>query len=312
MYNKNNYLIFVIFFLLLSCSKKEVVDITSKKTDVESKNDVILVSKSLLDEYRNVEQKEINPIVENYSPDPGSMCSFITSLYDSLGSYNSDSLWEQKKSAIEALLLLYFNTEKSLYVTNEKELPFITSVSSPDSNIIIYIWDQKVLSYPESFNGIIQYMTSSGRPYAVTIAEMNMLDYKYSNIYLLKNDIYLLHGENYGKGSIDQHVFVTLKINNGILTTYDSFHFNKQLLFSCDGLRPLQYTDSDPHIIDYAYNFDKEPYTITITYFQASNENLEAGKGSAVDENGVENKLELVFNGKEFIGDYSLLRQLIP
>jgi hypothetical protein len=246
--------------------------------------------------------------------EPGSgLCAYVTSLYKDLGSYSSDRLWQEKNHAIETLLLLYFKTEESLRINNEKALPFITSLASPDKRIIFHSWNQKILSLPESFNGIIQYITSTGESDAVTAEGMNMYDFKYTNIYLLKDNVYMLYGEEAGPGAVNLASFIALKFDEDrdSLTVYRTFNHKTKLLFDTTGLWE-EYKFSGPHVIDYSYNFDTEPYTITITYIRFINEDLRNLGYIIAAENTVTGTIEFVFDGNEFIGGYDILEEIRP
>jgi hypothetical protein len=327
MFNRNDYKILPLIFLLVSCSVNK--KITPGRISVESENNGSFsqeLSSPDVDynaytpeERQRIESLEIDSVEppvksenEFSTEKPGSeLCAFATSLYNDLGSFASDRLWQQKTDALEVLLLLYFKTEESLLIDNKKELPFVTSLASPDKKIMLYSWNQKVLAYPESFNGIIQYVTSTGEPGAVTAEWMNMYDHEFTNIYLLKDNVYLLYGENPARDAALAE-FVTLEFDESEdrLTSYNAFNYKTKLLVQVDGLRG-EYRFGGTHVIDYSYNFDKEPYTITITYIQFINEDIKTTYGYIiVAGNSVTKKAEFVFNGEEFIGgDYSIFER---
>jgi hypothetical protein len=320
MSSKNKYKILPVILLLVSCSigrmnvESEGSGSFVQKLSNQDMNDNAYTPEG----QQSIESPEINlpePLVESENQssaeESGSrLRAFVTSLYNDLGSYNSDSLWQEKNDAIEAMLLLYFKTEESLRIKNEKELPFVTSLASPDKKIIFYSWNKKILSLPESFNGIIQYVTSTGEPDVVTAEGMNMSDSKFTNIYSLKDNVYLLYGEDAGRG-VNLASFVALEFDEDRITSYKAFNHKTKLLFDITGLLE-EYKFSGPHVIDYRYNFDKEPYTITITYIQFINEDLRNLGYIIATENTVMKTIEFVFDGNEFIGDYDILEEIRP
>jgi hypothetical protein len=330
MSNRNKYKILPVILLLISCLRDENKTPCRESVEVEGSGSFVqeLSNQDMnnnaytLEGQQSIESPEINPVEhlnENESgfsiEEPRSeLCAFVTNLYNNLGSYESDKLWLEKNRSIEALLLLYFKTEESLHINNEKELDFITSLISPDKKIVLYSWNQKIWSLPESFNGIIQYVASTGEPGAVTVDGMNMSDSKYTNINLLKDNVYLLYGEDAGRSAVNVASFVVLEFDEdeGNLTFYRAFNHKAKLLFDITGLWE-QYKFSGPHVIDYRYNFDKEPYTITITYIQFINEDLRNTMGYIIaTENSITRTIEFVFDGKEFIGDYDILEEIRP
>jgi hypothetical protein len=263
---------------MFSCKKKESIDdviynqpneITEKINDTQyrvnhKQNNSIDIM--LSNSGLNEKQKEIyrNLIRLRYN------------MYQDEDEYDY-STFEEKKEQAKALIITFLKTDINWDEDIAKRIPFINSFCiSEDGYIKIFNLMFETRGTGEYFYHLVQYKIKS----STVMTESDILyDVEYS-IYTLKNNLYLLFGTARSGGETYRYRLHTVQIVNNELSGYLAFKGNHTLLF-----------DSSPRedrseLYDFNFNFDdRENIFMEFEY-----------------HNG--NRIKLIFDGVEFLGDY--------
>jgi hypothetical protein len=236
--------------------------------------------------------------------------------------YNDHSY--QAVFELRDLLLRFFQTDESLSFDFHKyshELSWsIYYISSDDGLISVFSWDTADGYSRSTFDSLLQYKTANGELKTISIPQMlanitkypepdSLLydyeyhDYSFDKIVTLKENVYLLDGGN--RDSIA--MAVELKDNEIIPCDI----FNKKMFFWFRWVMKGDfyfYAGYYPGVIDITINGEKQPFSITLTLLYPkdpkNNHNSDAGWLQADD---FYKRVEtFVFNGTEFVGDYSI------
>jgi hypothetical protein len=296
---KNIILILAFSVLILGCIKNNRMQIYN--------NEFIVKTHVNIENYINYDTQDINIISQNYENNIlnsdenyvfNETCVLITDLYRfvmSWGYCNTDRPNYHRANEVTKLLVNFLKTEKSWSIDIKKELPFIYSVSkSKDDMVRTYSWEYD-RGTAEGFHNIIQYRMKSGVINAVYVTPSyhNYEDFLYSQLGFihgpayeigceLGEQIYLFYTESSRGGSTVYFSFLAVKFTNEIIEPYMVFNGNNKINFSTI----IGYIDIETH-------FNEMPFLIQINFF-------------LIDE-----IIELIFDGYNFIGDYDKFSELI-
>jgi hypothetical protein len=221
------------------------------------------------------------------------------------------------------LFLRFFQTDKSLSVDFDKyarELGWsILYASSDDGLIGVCSWDTANGYSPTTFDSLLQYRSSNGELKTVSIPQMlanitkcpepdSLLhDYEYHDysfygkMVKLKENVYLLDGGN------DWHITMTVEIKDDKIIPCYAFNGEMFFRFSSRVSNDF-YAGYYPGVIGRTINSEKHPFSITLTMLYPKDpknyHNHDAGWLQADDF--YKREETFVFNGTEFVGDYSI------
>jgi hypothetical protein len=239
----------------------------------------------------------------------------LNELYDQLlfvFEYEDSSVWEMENQIIADGLLALFRSEESLSVDVTSMLPFIKCETSKDGLVKVYTWDTRYdagTTGGHDYDSIVQYIPINGTPSAILVG-----NFYCRNIFLLNKNIYLLIASNDRRRGVHCDV-LAFKIFDGALIPYNVFNENNRFVFSYhDAVDPIdsEWYNGSRVIVGYTYNFETEPFAITITYTDII-EYKHQNKNSDIMVNDINcHELQFIYNGDEFEGDYDLLKQLSP
>jgi hypothetical protein len=225
--------------------------------------------------------------------------------------YNQDLPYDVLPE-LRDLYLRFFQTEYSLSYNTEDSI--LSYNASSDGLISVFNWDTAINSLWLTFDSLIQYRASNGKLKTVSIPQwfadntkesVVAFDYEFNKPIKLKEDVYLLHGGNYNKYPVV--IFTAIELKNDVIVPYNAFNGKSFLKFF---IRVYWEYDSImfPGVISRTVNFDEEPFSIELAALYQKDpknyHNIDAGWLQADDF--YKREETFVFNGTEFVGDYSI------
>ena len=208
-------------------------------------------------------------------------------------------------NSIQTQLLSFFNSKASLTTDISKSLPFIHVGISDDNRLKVFSYDTVTGGSLEEVNCILQYIPSTGNPYAISISELlSPNDFGagafYSSIYPLDNNVYLLVGSFNGDGRTRVTKYFTIKVENNRIMSYQAFNGKSLLSEEEDrfareeGNEKFKLFQQLPYVIDIAVNSQsriREPTVNNSTYY------IELRQTGCL----------FYFDGEKYVGDYNRL-----
>jgi hypothetical protein len=218
------------------------------------------------------------------------------------------------------LLLRFFRTNESLSFDSCVYGHLSSYISSDDGLIGVFSWNTADGYSPPTFDSLLQYKTPNGELKTVSIPQMlanitkhqepdsllydyEYYDYSFYKIVTLKENVYLLSGGH------RSHIAMAVELKDNEIIPCDIF--NKKMFFWFRWVMEGDfyfYAGYYPGVIDMTINGEKQPFSITLTMLYPkdpkNNHNSDAGWLQADD---FYKRVEtFVFNGTEFVGDYSI------
>jgi hypothetical protein len=216
------------------------------------------------------------------------------------------------------LLLRFFQTDESLSFDSCVYGHFSRYISSDDGLIGVFSWNTADGYSPITFDSLLQYRTSNGELKTISIPQMlatitkhpepdswihdyEYHDYSFDKIVRLKENVYLLSGGN------RYYITMVFELKDNEIIPY--YPFNGKMFFEFPWRVSNDfYAGYYPDIIGITINGEKQPFSITLTMLYPkdakNNHNSDAGWLQADD---FYKRVEtFVFNGTEFVGDYSI------
>jgi hypothetical protein len=225
----------------------------------------------------------------------GRLIDRINNLYDSIEDTEN---WEQQTNTLADLLLLFFQDTESLNYDIETIFPFIRPVSSENSVVTMYSWFKKNGGTASFFDAILQCKLNG----KLLVKPMRH-NVEYYEVFPLKDNTYLFHGStDTGFYSVWDD-FTVVEVNDNHILPYDAFYSTDSLSFSCLVASPFEDIDYLPRIIDVSYDFANVPFTIKLTYAKPKKP---VDKTKEIENTILVKEFGFIFNGREFVGDYSL------
>jgi hypothetical protein len=229
----------------------------------------------------------------------------------------------QELGKLQYIYVRYFETEESLsYAPRDSTEHDVTSKDGKIRAFSWYTWNGGTASDDDS---LLQYRMSNGKLKAVPLDTIiaqpenqkpkysdseyeyyENLDWKISSIKSLKENVYLLHGYSGQGGSFG---FITIELKNDVIYPYCAF--NGEMILRLNLPYKEAYNRINPDYLPYLVNYNIKPddpqYTIELLYV------TEVKDGWLINDHRVDrNNIitvtnPIVFNGKEFVGDYELI-----
>ncbi|GHV58378.1 hypothetical protein AGMMS49579_25770 [Spirochaetia bacterium] len=227
--------------------------------------------------------------------------------YDIMGEYEFERLQDEqyrlRYNAIVEAYLSFFKLPESLSIDFSKEISNIRLErgTSDDGLLNVYNW----ISNRESnwhCDSLIQYTTESGNLNTILSREITQneeLDIiGFGGIENLAKDIYLLSGHARAAPWVYIRGYITIKLENDTLKPY--FAFNNEMSLCFYEYHPNGWKGFEQNRPFFDINWDNnsgnDSSTIRIPY----------GKS----ETNIDGILDFVFNGKEFLGDYTKFNEI--
>lgn len=312
------YIFFV--FLFISCLDN------NKKTESNEKIPIVetYTQVDILTEKAQIAGLE-NYIVEKHEDIDSNIVQIEDLYYLLRASWFDDSIildYAIATNELEKYMLEYFSVNELTFSTKLLDMIFTGYAASKDGLIRVFSWSTASSREPFCFDSLIQYRKPDGS-FKVTlipkmisdemyddsnITKLSYVNYpaelqmEYTNVFFIKPNVYLIYGSSTEKIS-----FVSIEIKESQVVPYRAFKGKIRLAY--DFYLPGKFHAVGlPAIIETRPNFGVEPFYIEFTYASAidpkNNGNYDAG---ILNEDEVKmRKEQFIFNGTEFVGDYSI------
>jgi hypothetical protein len=230
--------------------------------------------------------------------------------------YNEHSY--QPVFELRDLLLRFFQTDESLSFDSSVYGHFSRYISSDDGLIGVFSWNTANGTSPLTFDSLLQYRTSNRELKTISIPQMlanitkypepdyfirdyEYYDYSFDKIVRLKENVYLLSGSN------RDCITMAFELKDNEIMPY--YPFNEKMFFEFRlHVSDDFYAGYYPDIIGITINGEKQPFSITLTmlYPKDPKNNHNSAAGWLQAEDFYKRVETFVFNGTEFVGDYSI------
>jgi hypothetical protein len=233
-----------------------------------------------------------------FGQDEQSYDMLITQINELYEAIEDNEVWEQRTNTLADLFVLFFQTPESLTCDIKTIFPFIHTISSKDNVVRIYSWFKKNGGRAELYDAILQ-CKLDGKSMIKSVRH----NVKYHEVFQLKNNVYLFCGFAGAGAYLGYNDFTVVEINGNRIVSYNAFNNIDSLNFLYVARSPFDDLNYLPRIIDVSYNFENMPFTIKLTYAKPKNFIDETKE---VEDNIFSKEFEFIFDGQEFVGDYSL------
>jgi hypothetical protein len=233
-----------------------------------------------------------------FGQDEQSYDMLITQINELYEAIEDNEVWEQRTNTLADLFVLFFQTPESLTCDIKTIFPFIHTISSKDNVVRIYSWFKKNGGRAELYDAILQ-CKLDGKSMIKSVRH----NVKYYEVFQLKNNVYLFCGFAGAGAYLGYNDFTVVEINGNRIVSYNAFNNIDSLNFLYVARSPFDDLNYLPRIIDVSYNFENMPFTIKLTYAKPKNFIDETKE---VEDNILSKEFEFIFDGKEFVGDYSI------
>lgn len=313
----NRYKYLAIFFFSLDV-------LTGCKADISSNRDAM--SETLMNEIESNESKSLSDAENSYDEQADQcndknywddLCKFINHIYNYYRYYSlaGDGVWHNREDLLSKTLQVYFNSSESKKRDLNTVLPFVKYFTSEDNRLSVYSWEMSDGGTFIPYASIVQYVISeySEDVKSLTIRELSEIadaEYEYSSIIKLKDNNYLLYGSARTSSFTYGDCFIAVKFEKEDyrFKLVPSPIFNNSPIFS-QSAELVRRFPQKMVIRKIESVFDEKEQKIIATYDEVIDDKKEIDPSN--ENNNLKfNKLEFVYNGTKFIGNYDKLTSI--